>query len=121
MRVFVADANSDFRLAAQMLINQQRGTSVTGIAIRTDGLVAQVLSTRPDILLVNWDLPGSDLVAKLACLRKEMPALRFVIICVRPESKSAAQEAGFEMVVDMGTSPEELVKILSAAGSIDTQ
>ena len=121
MRVFVADANSEFRLAAHMLINQQPGTSVIGIAIRIDGLVEQVFAARPDLLLVNWDLPGSDLGVKLACLRKEMPALKFVIICVRPESMTAAQEAGFEMVIDIGDSSTELLEMLRTAGSIDTQ
>ena len=48
MRVFIASADSTFRLALQLLLEDEPGMVVIGISDRSEGLLAQVgsLSSR---------------------------------------------------------------------------
>ena len=114
MRIFVADARKDLRLALQMLLNQQPGMHVIGIAVRSDGLVEQVTVTKPDLLLVNWDLPGQNLAGKLAQLRLQISGLKIVVLSARPEAGTPAFAAGADEFVDMSMNPEDLLEKLLA-------
>ena len=112
MRLFIADADNDIRLGVQMLVIQEPGMNVIGIAVRSESLIRQVKATVPDILLVNWDLPGQHVVEQIAQLRTLMPRLKVVVLSVRPEVRSPALAAGADAFVNMTVPPEELLDAL---------
>jgi len=109
MRIFVADGSRDVRLSVQILANNQPDLNVIGIAVHSDGLVEQITATKPDLLLLNWDLPGRSLPNKVARLRTLMPQLKLIVLSVRTEARSAALAAGADTFVSMNTPPEELL------------
>ena len=121
MRVFLADANKDVRIALQMLFNRHPDMDVIGIAVRSDSLVEQVVAARPDVLLVNWDLPGHFLPDQIARLRALIPRLRLVVLGVRFEASSMAMEAGVDAFVDMNAPPQELVDVLREVGAPESR
>ena len=116
MRIFIADAGTDIRLGIQMLIHQQADMTVIGIAVRTNGLVKQVLATQPDLLLINWDLPGQNLTGKLNELHARLPRIRVVVLAVRPEARSPALAAGADAFIDMNAAPDGLLDTLREVG-----
>ena len=120
MRIFVADANREIRLSVQILVNHQADMNVTGIAVRSDGLVKQIEATKPDLLLLNWDLPGQSLLDKVVHLRTTMPRLKLVVMSVRPEARSIALSAGADAFVSMNVPPDELLNTLRDVGSSST-
>lgn len=120
MRIFVADGNRDVRLSVQILVNHQPDMNVIGIAVRSDGLVEQVEATKPDLLLLNWDLPGRSLPDMVARLRTLLPQLKLVVMSVRTEARSAALAAGADTFISMNTAPEKLLETMRTVGSSAT-
>ena len=116
MRLFIADADNDVRLGVQMLVNQQPGMNVVGIATRSDGMVQQVTATKPDVLLLNWDLPGQQVTERMAQLRTLMSGLKVIVLSVRPEVRSPALAAGADAFVNMSVPPDELLNALRTVG-----
>jgi two-component system response regulator DesR len=116
MRIFIADESKEIRLALQMLFNQQPGMTVIGIAVSSDGVVEQIIASKPDVLLLNWNLPGDFLPDTLARLRSLMPGLKLVVLGVQFESRTAALAAGVDAFLDMSTPPHEMVEVLRRLG-----
>jgi DNA-binding NarL/FixJ family response regulator len=58
MRVFLADKQAKVRSALRLLLEQEPGLSVVGEAAEAEDLLAQVQRTRPDLVLLDWELPG---------------------------------------------------------------
>jgi DNA-binding NarL/FixJ family response regulator len=113
MRLFIADEDKQLRVALQILLHQEPGMQVIGVATEAKGLLARVKASEPDVLLLDWNLPGiavSELVADLRAL--ELPP-KIVILAVRPEVENAAMAAGADAFVSKNGSPQELLAFLS--------
>jgi DNA-binding NarL/FixJ family response regulator len=113
MRLFIADADKQLRVALQILLHQQTGLHVTGMATEARGLLAQVEASQPDVLLIDWNLPGRPMADLLADLQAFVPSPEIVVLSVRPEDKSAALTAGADAFVEKSSAPEKLLEHLS--------
>jgi DNA-binding NarL/FixJ family response regulator len=113
MRLFIADADKQLRVALQILLHQQTGLHVTGMATEARGLLAQVEASQPDVLLIDWHLPGMPMADLLADLQAFVPSPEIVVLSVRPEDKSAALTAGADAFVEKSIEPEKLLEQLS--------
>jgi DNA-binding NarL/FixJ family response regulator len=109
MRIFIADADADIRVAVQMLANQQPDMNVVGIAVQCDNLVEQVRLAKPDILHLNWELPGQDVTEKVKVLCEAIPRLKLIVLSVRPEARSPALAAGADAFIDMAMTSDALI------------
>lgn len=112
MRVFIADADQELLMALQILLHQEPGMPLVGIAVRTNGLLAQVGASQPDVVLVDWYLPGRpgrDIVADLHTLERRP---QIVVLSVEPGVEGEAQAAGADAFVSKGEPPDKLVAIL---------
>lgn len=112
MRLFIADEDPAVRVSLQMLLNQEPGTQVTGIASKAKGLLAQVEASQPDVLLLDWHLPGKPATVLIADLRAlELPP-RIIVFSVRPEDKKEALAAGADAFFSKTEPPDELLVYL---------
>jgi DNA-binding NarL/FixJ family response regulator len=85
---------------------------VVGIAIRSEGLAAQVRACRPDVLLLDWNLvtqPASDYLSRIRSLA---PQLKIVVLHVHPEIRQAVESAGADVFISKDTPPDELLMVL---------
>ena len=57
MRVLLADDQMKVRSALRLLLEQEPGLSVVGEAAEAKDLLAQVGTERPDLVLLDWELP----------------------------------------------------------------
>jgi DNA-binding NarL/FixJ family response regulator len=119
MRVFLADDHAELHSALRLLLEQEPGMELVGEATNADGLLAAVLAVRPDLLLLDWELPelrvtngGSRL---LAALHARLPALYVVVLSGRPESNRSALAAGADGFVSKADPPEILLTTLRSA------
>ena len=80
MRVLLADDQSKVRSALRLLLEQEPGMSVVGEAVEDEDLLAQVEATQPDLVLLDWELPGLRTDDWLSTLRTLCPRLK-VIVC----------------------------------------
>jgi DNA-binding NarL/FixJ family response regulator len=113
MRIFIADADKELRLALQMLLHQQAGMHVIGMAVQTKGLVAQIAASEPDVLLLDWALPGQPPIADvLADLGKLEPRPKLVVMAIQAEVKQPAFAAGADAFANKSVPPSQLMAML---------
>jgi DNA-binding NarL/FixJ family response regulator len=112
MRIFIADADRELRVALQMLLHQEPGMHVTGMAVRAEGLAEQVLVSRPDVLLVDWYLPDGSLVTELAELSRSDRCPLIIVMSVHAETAPEAMAVGADLFVAKNAPPIELVRTL---------
>lgn len=79
-----------------------------------DGLVERVARCRPDVVLVDWDLPGLRSGGVVHRLRAGTPCCRVVALSGRPEQRDEALRAGAVSFVSKGDAPESLLGVLRA-------
>lgn len=51
--IFLAVSDQDLRLGLQMLLHQEPGMHVIGMAIQTEGLLVQAEASQADVLLLD--------------------------------------------------------------------
>lgn len=112
MRIFIADADQELRMALQVLLHQEPGMAVVGLAVHTRGLFAQVAASQPDVVLLDWQLPDRPAVSVLADLHSLERRPRIIVLCVRQEVEREARAAGADAFVTKTASSDQLVAIL---------
>ncbi len=116
MRIILADNQPKVRLAMQLLLGQEEERSVVGEVANTEDLFAQIEKTSPDLVLLDWDLPGVPMVDLLSALNNTYPALSVIALSWRLEMEYTALDAGADAFVSKADPPEQL---LAAIASFD--
>lgn len=111
LRILVADDQSDVRYALRTLLQlvKELHVEVVGEAADADTLLNEVASLEPDVLLVDWKLPG---LRAIAYLRALYPRLRIIVLSVRAEARQSALDAGADAFVFKGDPVERLVEAI---------
>lgn len=109
MRILVADKQSRVRFALRVLLERQPMIEIVGEAIDTEELFNQVQVTRPDLVLLDWDLPSLTADQSLVDLRNAFPDLIVIALSGRPEAQRAALEAGANAFVPKTDAPDRLL------------
>ena len=108
MRILLADDQQQVRSALRFLLDQETGVSIVAEALDAQELVAQITTTSPDLVLLDWELPGLD-DGTLSVLREIRPALCVIALSGRPEAREAALAAGVDAFVSKVGPPERLL------------
>ena len=123
MRVFLADDQLKVRSALRLLLEQEPGLCVVGEATEAEELLTQIKATRPDLMLLDWELPGLALANSvgpgkhlLSVLHVSYPNLRIIALSGQLEARRAALAAGADAFVSKGDPPERLLAILRTMG-----
>ncbi len=109
MRVLIADDRPQVRSALRLLLEQGSGVTVVGEAVDMEQALELTAGQRPDLVLLDWELPGQDGDAVLARLRAVRPGLVVIALSGRPEARRAALAAGADAFVSKGDPPERLL------------
>jgi DNA-binding NarL/FixJ family response regulator len=118
MRILIADRRTEVRAALSLLLWQQPGVEVQGIARDSAELLAQVEAVRPDVVLLEWDLPGRPAVDLLAALHAPELAPKVIVLALREDVGPAALAAGADAFASKDEPPERL---LAALGSLQLE
>ena len=76
--------------------------------------MARTEDFEPDVILLDWDLPGWSGEAHLADLRRLDQHACIVVLCRRPEIEPVVLTAGAGAFVSKSASPEQLLAALQA-------
>lgn len=114
MRVLLADDQSQVRSALQILLNQEPDVSIVGETEDAGGLLVQVRAIHPDLILLDWGLPGLRTMGSLQALREICPTLLVIALSGRPEACDEALAAGADAFVSKVDPPEQLLATLRA-------
>jgi DNA-binding NarL/FixJ family response regulator len=96
-------------LALRVLLEQTAGLTVVGEASDAQDLVAQTSAKRPDLVLLDWTLPGLHDDGALRTLRQVCPDVAVIVLSGRPETRKTSLAAGANAFVSKVDPPERLL------------
>ncbi len=117
MHVVLADSQPKVRSALQMLLKHALGVSVVGQAGEATTLLEQIRTIHPDLVLLDWELPGLAAIGSLSALREDCPKLLVIVLSGRPEVRQKALTAGADAFVSKIDPPEYLLAALRTVDS----
>ena len=113
MDILLAD-NRKVRLALRVLLEQTPGLTIVGEASNARDLLARTSAKRPDLVLLDWTLPGLDSKGTLRTLRQSCPDVSVIVLSGRPEARKTALAAGANAFVSKVDPPERLLAAIGA-------
>jgi DNA-binding NarL/FixJ family response regulator len=100
----------------RVLLERQPGLKVTGEAVDAEGLLSQIRTSCPDVVLLDWELPGLEVSELISALRAVCPGVLVVALSGRPEARQLAQELGVDAFVSKVDPPERLLAAIDGCG-----
>jgi DNA-binding NarL/FixJ family response regulator len=113
MHILLADDQAEVRSALRLLLEQEPGIAVVGEAAEAGMLLTQEAACLPDLVFLDWELPGSQATKLLRVLRSRSHLI-VIALSGRPEARQAALDAGADAFVSKGDPPEQLLATLYA-------
>ena len=121
MHTVLVDDEPCVRSALKLLLEDHLGFSVVGELTEAASLPSLPDCTgrlgTPDLVVMDWELPGLDHAACVAQLRAAGRQLKVVALSGQPDARAAALAAGADAFLYRGDPPDQLVETLRALGS----
>lgn len=111
-RILVADNDARVRSALQILLKQEPGQLVVRESADLGGLAAQIRQFKPDLVLLDWELPGRPAAALLLALHGLDYHPLVIVLGRRPESEQEALAVGADAFVCKADPPDRLLDTL---------
>lgn len=115
-RVLLADDEMKICSALRLLLEQASGFEVVGEAADASGLLRAVVEKKPELLLVDWELPGLPAEQLLRLLRYERPLLKIIAMSSRPEAEAMALAADVDAFLSKSEGPDRVLAIIQQTG-----
>lgn len=109
MRVILADDQPKVRFALRVLLESMSDIFVVGEATDSEELVSQIDSGKPDMVILDWQLPGLSEIDFISALRKDRPGLFIIVLSGRPELGGVALESGADHFISKIDPPDGLL------------
>lgn len=110
IRLLLADDQTLVRSALAALLELEDDFEVVAQVGRGDEVVSAALATRPDLALLDIEMPGMDGLAAAAAISKELPTCQLIMLTSfgRPGYLRRAMEAGASGFVVKDAPAEQL-------------
>ena len=112
----MADSQPKVRFALRVLLQQQPGIQVLADVAESDALLAQARTGHPDLILLDWELPGLAEVGGTANLRRCCPGVKVIALSGRLDRRQAALAAGADRFLSKTEPPERLLEAIRGIG-----
>jgi two-component system, NarL family, response regulator DesR len=113
-RILLADDNPAIRSALTLLLETRLNVNIVGEADNMENLLEGVRRFHPDLVILDWELPGFPEKGRVAALHGLYPALKVVVTSSRPENAQQALAAQADAYVSKSEPPEHLVQVIQA-------
>lgn len=110
IRVLIAEDQAMVRGALRALLAMEEDIQVVGEVARADEVVTAALANRPDVALVDIEMPGGDGISAAAALHDALPQCRSLILTTfgKPGFLRRAMDTGTHGFVLKDAPPEQL-------------
>jgi DNA-binding NarL/FixJ family response regulator len=117
LRVLIADSQSDVRYALRVLLQLVRelNAEVIGEVSDAESLHHHIVALNPDLVLLDWHLPGLPSQNRLSILRLLKPDVKIIVLSGRPELRQDAFNAGADAFISKIDSVEPLIAAIRQA------
>jgi len=113
-RILLADDNPAIRSALALLLETRLNVNIVGEVDSMENLLVYVADYHPDIVILDWELPGSPQKDRGAALKALYSPLKVVVTSSRPEIAQQALAAQADSYVCKCEPPEQVVKVIQA-------
>jgi DNA-binding NarL/FixJ family response regulator len=119
VRLLLVDDQPAIRRGLRMWLELQPDLEVVGEAESGEGAVVAAVGLRPDVVLMDAELPGMGGVAATAAVLAAAPGVAVVVQSLHDDAptRARAREAGAAAFVGKGTGEEELLAAIRRLGS----
>ncbi len=114
IRILLADDNSALRSALVLLLETRLNARVIGEANSMEDLLVKAAVKRPDIIILDWELPGTPKAGRIAALRDVHPFVKVIITSSKPEAAQQALAARADAYISKSEPPEKMMHVLQA-------
>jgi DNA-binding NarL/FixJ family response regulator len=112
--ILIAHGDDKARSALRLFLTQDPCLQVAGTAENGQELLHLVASRRPDLVLLDWRLPGSPAAELLATLRAADEGLKIIVLISRPELREVVQRAGADGIINLWEPPRKVLTAILA-------
>jgi DNA-binding NarL/FixJ family response regulator len=118
-RILVVEDNGVFRETLQLLLGMQEGLEVVGAVERGTDAAGAARRLEPDVVLMDYRLPGMDGVEATAAVLKAVPDTRVVCLTASATGTEldALREAGAVACLRKDQPLEEIVAAIRQAAA----
>jgi DNA-binding NarL/FixJ family response regulator len=116
-RIVIFDDNSKRRESLEMLIDLTEGMVCAGTFVNCSNVLNDIESSRPDLVLMDIDMPGVNGIEGVTIIRKKYPALKILMQTVFEEDEKifTCIRAGADGYILKKASPQDLLKAIDEA------
>jgi two-component system response regulator AlgR len=98
----------------RLLLEERLESSVVGEAADSQELLDQVEDAHPDIILLDWDLPGASTAELIAVFSRLDGQPKVVVLSTHPELAQSALAVGADAFVAKCDPPKRLLTAIRA-------
>lgn len=113
MKIVLADEQPKVLFALNVLLARNEDLLVVGEALNADELIKQMIDKDPDLIIVDWLLPGLDEIGSVDKLRRLSPNLCIIALSSRPELRQTALHSGANAFISKIDPPERLLMTIA--------
>ena len=115
-RILIADDNKGFRTFLKTLLERHEGWSVCGVAKNGDEAVAKAIGLKPDLILLDIEMPKLDGLSACRAIREKVPRSEILILTVHQSLELArmAAESGAWGYVSKSSISSHLIPAIEA-------
>ena len=116
-RVLIADDNARSRSGLRALLSTRAEVEVIGEAVNGQEAVRLMEECRPDVVLMDAQMPVMNGVEATRLIKERWPGCRVVVLTMYPSYRADALAAGADAFVSKADPPERLLAACTTVGT----
>ena len=105
MDILIASGQPNLRFGLEVFLRQQPGLVVIGTVSNVESLLAIIHTARPDLVVMDWELPGYPPVKVLSEVKAAEHPPHFIILGKELDTAQVALAAGADEFLVQGDDP----------------
>ncbi len=112
LRILLADDKYEIRSALNLFLQSRLDLEMILEARDMEHVMAQLEDAHPDLIILDWELPGRPTRERVSILRTLVPELKIIIINSRPELQQQVLAEGADAFVCKTDPPFKLLETI---------
>lgn len=112
--IVLADSARHVLDALRLLLEEQDDFAITGEAQSAEVLLSQLGRAAPEVILLDWNLPGAHHQRLVRVLRECCPDTKLAVMSVRPEDERSVRDYRLDGFVSKQLAPDAFLSSLKA-------
>ena len=116
IKIFIADDHAVIRTGVKLYMQQAKDIEVVGEASDGSELLAQIKSTKPDVVLLDIDMPNVNGITLLRQIDLKFTNVKVIMLSMHPEEiyGKTTRKLGAAGYVSKSADPSEIIEAIRA-------